>query len=285
MKSTLMALILTGTATAGTVTIGGFSFDPFNAVTAASVIEGSIEGTYSTSAFAAAASYPSFDYSRTIGRLLGGEGSGARYASLPEKGGSAPTPNVDRATIEVNWGAGVTLSNGAGNDFVIYEIGAYDGFSVSVKRAGASSFTSARYEFADAFDATNNVNAVAFDLSDFGLSAGESISAIRIRNIFNADSGGADKVSSSSGQGRVIARSEEGYSTAHTLRSGAGKSAFGSTRLGGDIVYVAGLRDVESSVGLSLAAPVSAVPEPASMILIGTGLLLITKFSARKLGK
>ncbi len=284
MKSTLMALILTGTATAGTVTIGGFTFDPFNAVSAASVIEGSIEGTFSTSAFAAAASYPSFDRSRTIGRLLGGLGDGSRYASLPEKGGTAPTPNVNRATIEVNWGSGVSLPNGAGNDFVVYEIGTYDGFAVSVKRAGSGTFTDARYEFADSFQASNNVNSVAFDLSDFGLSAGESISAIRIRNLFNGEGGSsADKVDSSSGQGRVVASSDEGYSAAHRLRSAAGKSGFSSSRLGGDIVYVAGLQNVEAS--LSLAAPPAAVPEPASMILIGSGLLLIAKFGAKALGK
>ncbi|MSV27614.1 MAG: PEP-CTERM sorting domain-containing protein [Bryobacterales bacterium] len=284
IKSALMALILTGTATAGTVTFAGFTFDPFNAVSAASVIEGSIEGTFSTSAFAAAASYPSFDRSRTVGRLLGGEGDGARYASLPEKGGTAPTPNVNRATIEVNWGSGVSLPNGAGNDFVVYEIGTYDGFAVSVKPAGSATFTDARYEFADSYQASNDVNSVAFDLSDFGLSSGESISAIRIRNIFNGDAGSsADKVANSSGQGRVITGSSEGYSTAYRLRSAAGKSGFSSTRLGGDIVYVAGLRNVEASV--SLAAPPSAVPEPASMILIGSGLFLIAKFGAKALGK
>ena len=102
--------------------------------------------------------------------------------------GNAPVGNSRSlgSAVRQQYLVGWALENKDGPDFVVYESGTFEPFSVYVRRAGSEQFTQPRYQFANYFDPIHNVNAVAFDLSDFGLREGEKIDAIRIRYVFNS---------------------------------------------------------------------------------------------------
>ena len=266
-------LLTANAAVADVFTIAGYTFNDDNSVTTAAVVEGNPNlKIHSAPLFAGkgdigslankSASDPflTFQRDKTIGRLLGTgkrktASNSALFVSLPDKHDAPPRPNVDRCTIELTW-SGKGLRNKPGEDFVIYEVGTFEGFMVSVKKAGSDSFTPPRYQFAKQFDLEHNANSVAFDLSLFGLADGEMITAIRIRNLFNSEATvGADKVDDASGQGRVLYPGEAGYDTAHTLTArligsdlkadeGVG-GEFKTDRLDADIVFAVGLHDLE----------------------------------------
>jgi hypothetical protein len=246
---------------AGEFKIAGFVFDEANAVTSVAIVEGPLTlmdhsnkrfGKYSENYLSAGAKvneFQAFDRSKTIGRLLGRGGSGdlARHLSFPSPGddiAASPMPNVHRCAIECTWGSN-GLGNGPGPDFVVYEAGSWEGFAVAVRKAGSPTFTGYRYQFPAGQDKTHDTTAVAFDLSKFGLAEGETISAIRIRNLFNSKSrGGGDKVDEQSGEGWIIYPGDPRYKDAFMLRNGAGGSEFPIDKLGSDIVYVVGLQKV-----------------------------------------
>ena len=141
----------------------------------------------------------------------------------------------------IGWG----LPNKPGPDFVIFETGTYEGFSVAVRKAGSKTFTYPRYQFANFFDAIHNVNAVGYDISDFGLADDDVIVAVRIRNIFNSYSRhGADRVDSPRGEGRVLYPGDPGYENSYTLLSEPGGVEFSVSQLDADLLYGVGLHDI-----------------------------------------
>jgi len=262
----MAAFFLTAHAALGGVfTIGGFTFDEDNTVKTAKAVEGGIGlQDHSNKIFAragkdagrgvAAASteYLAFDRSKTLGRLMGFSGrrptDESRGVSFPERNKGLAQPNLYRVMLELTWGTDTALPNKPGYDFVVYEAGSYEGFAVSVRKAGSTEFSAPRYRFADRYDATHGVNAVAFDISSFGLADGEKIDAIRIRNIFNSDSPqGPDKVDEPSGQGKVLYPGDPGYESAFKLAATSGSSEFRTDDLDADLVYVAGLHAVVKS--------------------------------------
>lgn len=261
----MAAFFLTANAALGGVfTIGGFTFDEDNSVKTAKAVEGGVGiQDHSNKVFARAgkeagkssagtsSEFLAFDRSKTIGRLMGFSGrrptDEARGVSFPERNKGLAQPNLIRVTLELTWG-NAALPNKPGYDFVIYEAGSYEGFAVSVRKAGSTEFSAPRYRFADQFDATHSVNAVAFDISSFGIEEGEKIDAIRIRNIFNSDSPqGPDRVDDPSGQGKVLYPGDPGYESAFKLAATSGSSEFRTDDLDADIVYVAGLHAVVKS--------------------------------------
>lgn len=254
---------------AGVFKIGGYVFNEANAVTTAVIVEGPLTlqknssprfGRYSESFINSLDTkvneFHAFDRSKSLGRLLGGYSTSdlARHISFPEPGDYSPMPNVHRCTVEITW-KDYGLPNNQGDDFVVFEVGSWEGFALAVRKAGSDKFTEYRYQFANSVDATHNVNAVAFDLSKFGLKDGDVISAIRIRNLFNAEAAiGADKVDGASGEGFVIYPGDPKYKDAHPLRSKAGGPEFRVDQLGADIVYLVGLHNVQP-----LKAPASQI--------------------------
>lgn len=167
----------------------------------------------------------------------------------------------DRHGIEASWSNGSQLINGAGNDFVIYESASsptgVEGFMVRVQLSDGS-FSSWRYEFSDAFEAytetpaqfTTGATATAFDLTDFGLMLDEAIRSIQIANLDDSDT-----VDSVTGQGNVLFGGG-----GSTILSTSGGSAFGSSSLDPDPLYVGILGDLLT------------VPEPGTLALFGFGL-------------
>ena len=268
-------ILVTNVAVADLFTISGFTFNDDNSVTTAALVEGSPTPKIHSAPFFAgrgdlralatkdpADPFLHFQREKTIGRLLGTSarriaGNPSLSVSLPDKHDVPPWPNVDRCTIELTWG-GKGLRNKPGNDFVVYEAGKFEGFSVAVRKAGSETFTPPRYHFADRMDLEHDVNPVAFDLSSFGLADGEMITAIRIRNLFNSEAKlGADKVDGISGEGGVLYPGDVGYSAAYTLTArelgtdlkadeGGGRE-FSTDSLDADIVFVVGLRDIEKT--------------------------------------
>ncbi len=246
-------------------TIGGFSFNVANIVSAGSVITttqgsaGFLSGLLDSSGSPLA--------NKTVGAILNVLGGSSANSSLTL--GEAPIVGgvVDnRAEVELTWG-GDRLANDAGNDFVIYEngnTGLPEGYAVAVRRTSTGQFTNFLYQFSNSFDdaaVTSSVDsdgvfATAFDLSAFGLSAGEAIDAIRIVNLTESA-----KVSGADGQGFVDFTGTNGF----TPLTASGGSAFANSSLDPDITLVAALRNLQ-------AAPtkISAIQGSGTAAIAGT---------------
>jgi hypothetical protein len=288
LLSLALASVVVSNVSAGTFTIGGFKFDEKNTVQIATLAEGETLSVHSSSRFGKYSEnyvtntvtreneFAKFDRSKSVGRLMGLKNSSrhdlAQYVSMPDLKNTPPAPNKGRCVVELSWKAGLGLKNGLGADFVVFEAGNWEGFAVAVQKAGAKEFTPYRYQFAVSKDPIHDVNAVSFDLSDFGLAEGDMIGAIRIRNLFNSTASvGADKVDNATGQGNVVTPGESGYETASTLLQKPGGQEFPTSRLSADIVYVAVLHDVEAlqivepATPAAPAAPTNAPAKPAAV--------------------
>lgn len=260
----LVVLLCGGSLRADVFTIAGVAFDTANAVQTAAIVEGTvniqdnsskifarIEQADPTSPVASSSGinpYLTFDRGGSIGRLLGRSArksdDRARFISFPEKGVPGAIPNKDRVTIELTWRK-FGLPNEDGPDFVIYEVGSYEGFAVSVRKAGSTLFSPYRYQFAYQSDPTHGVNSVQFDLSSFGVGKGEVIDAIRIRNLFNSEAiDGADKVDGTTGEGRVLYPTDVEYVAGHKLQTGFSANEFSTESLDADLIYAVGLHSI-----------------------------------------
>ncbi|MBD2234299.1 hypothetical protein [Phormidium tenue] len=177
-----------------TVTIAGFTFDETDLVTDGSIIDGASRTLF----FGSGLQSPEL-LDNTVGSLVGGS-----------NGQSIALGNLfNRSTIELTWDTGLGPVNQAGDDFVVFENGfarAPEDYAVAVRSSTTGEFTPFRYEFFDSYDETavngpadgTGLFATAFDLSDFGLAAGDAIDAIRIVSLLNTDT-----VDSADGQGVV----------------------------------------------------------------------------------
>lgn len=167
-----------------------------------------------------------------------------------------------RHGLQVSWTGGRLLTNGIGNDFVIYESASSptgdEAFMVALMLSDGT-ITSWRYEKADSFQAytetppqaTEGATATAFDISDFGLDSSALIAAILIANMRTTDKvGGAD------GQGVV---NFAGVGFAPAPRSGS----YASGSFDPDPLYVGILGNLVSP---------SAVPLPGALPLFTAGL-------------
>ncbi len=246
----------------GVFTIAGFTFDEANSVTTATILDGGNLKThsckfakyseaYQRDAAVRTNDFSRFDRSNTIGRMLaqtsyGNKGDSSRHVLFPSATDAPPIPNVQRFTVELTWD-GASLRNKPGNDFLIYEVGNWEGFAVSVLKSGSTEWTPYRYQFSNGFDATHDVNAVAFDLLNFLVAENETITAIRIRNLFNnRATEGADKVDNKSGQGTIIYPGGEIYKNSFPLLDKPNGKEFKVDTLDADIVYVVGLHNLET---------------------------------------
>lgn len=245
----------------GLLKLSGYTINPSNSVKTVLIVEGPANLKLSSSRSFNAASVAGFssrkrvvetnptvqlDPNQSIGKLLHPRNSkNPSHVMFPDLDYAPPTPNTHRSAIELTWG-GNELRNKPGNDFVVYEVAEWEGFAVAVQRNGQ--WTPYRYQFTNGMDVARQINAVAFDLSSFGLKENETITAIRIRNLFNSKAAvGADKVDDASGQGTVIYPNNPKYKSAYPLLKKSGGKEFETELLDADIVYVIGLHDIESS--------------------------------------
>lgn len=264
-------------ASAGVFTIGGFKFDEKNTVSKATLVEGDGLKTHANTRFGRFSEsyvkdttsreneFAKFDRKKSVGSLLDqknkkkGKAESVDYArqiSFAES--KKPGSTTNRYVIELSWQEGMGLKNGTGADFVVFETSSWEGFSVAVQKAGGKEFTAYRYQFPKTKDPIQDANAVAFDLSDFGLSDAEMITAIRIQNLFNSKApAGADRVDNASGEGMIVLPQDAGYDKASLLRQKAGGEEFPVSMLGADIVYVAALHDIEE---VKIPEPVESAP-------------------------
>ncbi|MFB2919125.1 hypothetical protein [Aerosakkonema funiforme] len=190
----LSLTILTGvgiataqSALAATFTVAGYTWDSDNSVVGGSIVSGSQVINHFTASFLSGNSEIA---NRTVGAILGFDPDSSVNI------GDVNNPAIP-GTIDLNWGTGMSLTNAAGNDFVVYENGGWgrpEAYAVAIKKVGQSSFTQFRYEFSDGFE--TNVFATGFDLSDFGIGNEEAIDGIRITKLIPTDT-----VSGSDGQG------------------------------------------------------------------------------------
>lgn len=86
------------------------------------------------------------------------------------------------AFVRLGFASGIL--NAAGNDFVLFELGTPDSFNVTINGVTVLRQSSATGSTVAGFVGSTAVNfpllAAAFDLSEFGVGAGSSVSAIRI---------------------------------------------------------------------------------------------------------
>lgn len=176
-----------------------------------------------------------FDRTKTLGWMMSGTSPSGnpRFVEL----GNA----VVRKIFLVDW-EGMRLPNGPGEDFVVYEVGspgAPEAFMVAVRKKGSTTFSTWRYEFANTYTTNYLVFATAFNLDDFGVGANESIDAILIANLIDAD-----RVDHSSGQGNVILGGGSGYVPVQGPLSDSPNQPYQSTRFDADIVYIGVLHHI-----------------------------------------
>jgi len=129
----LVSALMVPALQAGVFSIGSFTFDDYNAVRTAEVVEGPTDLKVSRNdeftkravldiitdkeSQRSVKQYKFFDRTRTVGYLLGAQNAQgiATYVSLPEKATAPPTPNIDSTTIEFTWGHS-DLRNISGED-------------------------------------------------------------------------------------------------------------------------------------------------------------------------
>lgn len=199
----------------------GFTFDHTDTPNVATVLSnGPLTGGYgavinvgpdaATGNVAFPESGTGFDSSLSVGRLI--------YPALTSGtlALNMPAGNVGtslRAGIELSWTGGRTLSNQTGDDFVIYESssnpGGPDAAMVQVHVAGGG-WTKWRYEAKDTRElyvgsTAAGAFATSYDLSDFGLSLGQTIDAIRYVNMTGADRMEGTGIEKVSGSGVFVA--------------------------------------------------------------------------------
>ncbi|MFN3263226.1 MAG: hypothetical protein ACE37J_21975 [Pikeienuella sp.] len=151
---------------------------------------------------------PGFDPSLSLGRQANAQ------AGVTQSDGSSclfacalnlPRSNLGesrRHGLEVTWSGGLVLTNGAGDDFVVFESAssstADEGYMVRVGTSGGA-FSDWRFEAFDAFEAYTvspgttgeGAHATGFDLTSFGLGINDTINVIQIANLMPADTLGS----------------------------------------------------------------------------------------------
>lgn len=201
----------------------------------------------STLTFTAVTSGAVFDGTLSVGNLSTQSTTpttASRVLNMP--GGNQG--NSDRSVIQLTWSGGQTLANEAGVDFVVYESGSAgvpEGMMVQVHSTTSTEnngWSEWIYIPASDYSASGQAFLTAYDLSAFGIADGETIDAIRIANLIDAD-----RMESSTGVGVVIP--EDGGATS-SFRPDPGPLAVGFTQYGAstydpDPIYVGVLHTLE----------------------------------------
>ncbi|MEQ9642481.1 MAG: hypothetical protein RIM84_20805 [Alphaproteobacteria bacterium] len=175
--------------------------------------------------------------------------SGACAVNLPSGNNGLTT----RHGLSASWTGSRGLVDQSGVDFVIYESAssstADEGFMVTLQLSDGS-FTGWRYEMFDAFESytggSAGAMATAFDLADFGIGSGDTVTAIHIANMMPGDT--LDGTS-----GNILF---DGTGTSH---------GFGSSTLDPDPLYIGILN------GLTTFESTDA-PAPGALPLFAAGL-------------
>jgi hypothetical protein len=217
----------------------------------------------------------------SFGRLTAG-GSGLRRASL---GDAASNSNSIRNAVTLTFPTGLFLPNGTGDDLVVYEQGdpnQSEAYAIAVRKNGDSTFSNFRYEIWDSQQTSVGVSpaatqiATGFDLTDFGLAAGEQIDAIIIENLrqFNAGVNSVVDYTPNGGSGFVVTVNGGGAApSGYALPVGYGATKDGLFPLSEydpDISYVGVLQPLAV-----------AVPEAGSCLLVGAALAVAAASSRR----
>lgn len=183
------------------------------------------------------------DTRRAVGNLLGYDmPMEFVFVPFPEAGNDpAIEPNLTRVELELAWGAFV-VADGDGDDVVVYETGdpidEPEAYAVAFRDARTGAWSDFRYEHFDAFDATTELFATAFDLADFGVTVADRM---QVANVFNTEAAvGEDRVTEADGQGVVIRGGEPGWDAASALLMPAG-APFPTTLLDSDLVWIVAL--------------------------------------------
>jgi len=187
----------------------------------------------------------------------------------------------ERDIIELTWGAGNGLANGAGDDLVVFEAATSEAFAIRVHSVGVGAgaywspwFYTPYTSNGDQSALDNDATPSLFDLSQMGLADDEVINALEISNLLIEDTldtpidalgihaevffGG----SGNSGEDNPLLR----FST-----SGGVFKPFESHKFDPDIQYVAALHDLSTgvAVGTSLLDTSLGLSAPARLAATG----------------
>ena len=156
------AMLMAGSAQAST-TIGGFTFTS----SATSVIS---VGPTGASDWATINPPPGLNAAGNLAAVLtdNNPATGASYSPAP-------------GTVTLGFANGIL--NGNGNDFVLFDFSRLRSFTVTINNVSVTRLTSATGSTVTFFPGglAQSLNAAAFNLSEFGLAAGSSISSAQIR--------------------------------------------------------------------------------------------------------
>jgi hypothetical protein len=178
LASTVLMLTTGATASAQTVTVGGFTFDANAGADNAVLLDGSSVAFFdcNTSGSTILANLPGLTVDES--------------AELVLTDGDMGTWIIGKVLADVSFTDNVVF-NGPGPDLVVFEIGGVEDFNLAVFDPVTSSLTfSILYSpavtaapFACVDPANSPVNAAQIDLSDFGLAPGTRVESVRIDNL------------------------------------------------------------------------------------------------------
>ncbi|HEY1170842.1 MAG TPA: Ig-like domain-containing protein [Verrucomicrobiae bacterium] len=242
-------LVVNGNAPQQNYTFAGFTFDQLSTPNVGTLLGA---GTYSNAIVTITPnertgdiggfpdSSAGFNSAITLGRLAFGDPTGVRAVNLP-RGNNGST---QRSGMELSWNNGLTVTNLAGNDFVVFESGSAgtpEAFMVQVRNAATATWSIWVYNPATAFASVDGAGlfATPFDLDAFGIAANARIDGIRIVNMTNED-----RMASASGAGEVIPE-DNGATSANLPDVGTlavDFSNYGAGTLDPDPLYIGILR-------------------------------------------
>ncbi|MHA1113146.1 MAG: hypothetical protein ACTSRY_01385, partial [Alphaproteobacteria bacterium] len=284
MPAILGASFAGGTAHATPVTVAGITFDTDDATTTASLVSGGYATAHgsglwsgSTRDFPVASSVGTFFQRPTYQSgydpsvpVFGGAGSSVTLGHDPKIAGITNP----RDTIQLTWG-GMEVSNGAGDDLVIFEQATSEAFAIRVHDTGTGDWTGWFYQvFEPVFDAAADATPTLFDLSDLGLGVGAAIDAIEVTNLTEADRVDTEISGTGLGYGFVdFGGGAGGFAPARwSLSSGTYKS-FEPGKYDPDIQYVAALRSVGEPNTDPIPAPAPPVTSIFAAAVLGLALM------------
>ena len=201
------------------------------------------------------------------------ETTGTRAINVPQSANINAA--IIRRGIQVGWTPGKNgfttpvMTNGAGTDLVIWESGDHaqpDALMARVRNAVTQQFTD-WYYYAPTESAVSGsvLFAFAYDLSNFGLSAGTQVDLIEMANMVSTDRIDAPGTSTANGfvaQGRVLPEAGGAFSLSNPGPDPGNISPpygvpYGNATYDPDPLYVSVLTNLQN---------LAAVPEPATLV-------------------
>jgi hypothetical protein len=206
-------------------------------------------------------------------------GAPGTAATLGQDPGFPPAIN-GREIIQLTWGSGFGLADGAGDDLAIFEQATSEAFAVRAHVTGSTPGWSAwfytPYE-QETYDADYDATPTLIDLAvDLALGAGAVINALEITNLTAADTVADEIDNSGFGRGQVTFDGGSGFAPGRWSGSRQAWVGFEAGKYDPDIQYVVALHDIEDAVSGEISpSDTGAGSLPARLPPAGDGVVAL----------